>query len=751
MTTKARKNTFEPHRPLALPATTVMLVCLLVVFCTATSYAVTSKIIRHNSSGHFLKGKTENIVVGSKGTLSLGRATRSPAEQFQDVWSVNCIVARAGTIFIGTSPNGAIYKYSLGELEKIYPTEDKSPRTDSNTTVEEDQHLANEHIFAMAADIAGRILAGISGDTCRLLRLGTGQVETIFEPNDARYIFAIALDEKGNIYLGTGPEGKIYRYDPFNPDAGTVLYDSIDKNILSLAVGDDGYLYAGTDGRGLVYKIDTTTGSASVLYDADQPEITALALGKQGELYAAATSANLTQAETQFAAQLPLTGRPETAAESEPSTANGGGQSLKIPQTKDSHQAAAAQAKALARKPPQPTQASYIYRITKDGYVTDIFNEKAVFFTLTAFQDKLLVGSGNNGRLFSIDPANQQQAIVYQDEQASQITAVTAAGDRVYLGTANAAKLITLSESFAAEGTYTSDLVDAGQPAKWGKLQLEADIPPGCSIDVTCRSGNVQDVNDPTFSPWTPPKSVSGPVQLDCPAGRFCQYRLIFKTATGTATPVVRQVAVACTVPNIAPRVESVVVTRNETPNKQGTFKITYKAQDDNKDKLIYRIDFRKLGRTAWIKLKDKLEQDNYEWDARTVEDGRYEIRVTASDENSNTAQTKLTATRISDPVVVDNTAPTIKEYFIDKSGKTVTLRLHVADELSAVGKVEYTVDSSTDWKGTLPGDLVYDTTDENFTITTELEPGEHVIALKIADQVGNTTYKTFDVTIEND
>jgi hypothetical protein len=51
---------------------------------------------------------------------------------------------------------------------------------------------------------------------------------------------------------------------------------------------------------------------------------------------------------------------------------------------------------------------------------------------------------------------------------------------------------------------------------------------------------------------------------------------------------------------------------------------------------------------------------------------------------------------------------------------------------------------------GVVPDDLVYDTTSENFTILTEkLTLGQHVIALRLADDVGNTTYKTFDITIE--
>ncbi|MBA7706509.1 hypothetical protein ES703_115363 [subsurface metagenome] len=302
---------------------------------------------------------------------------------------------------------------------------------------------------------------------------------------------------------------------------------------------------------------------------------------------------------------------------------------------------------------------------------------------------------------------------------------------------------------FAPEGTYTSELIDAGQPAKWGKLQIEADIPQGCRVRLASRSGNVKDVNDPTFSVWTELVEVTEPIQLRCPLGRFCQYKLVLQTEDGLGSPLIREIAVASTVPNLAPKVESVSVSRIATAGKTGKFKISYKAKDDNGDKLIYKIDFRKIGRANWIELKDELEADSFEWDGKTVEDGRYEVRITTSDERSNTTTTKLTGSRISEAVVVDNTPPVIKTAPVRKDKKTVTLKLQVSDEFSAVGKVHYTVDSNAEWIGTLPDDLVYDTTDENFTVVIEeLEPGEHIIAVRVSDDVGNTTYKTFEVNV---
>lgn len=337
---------------------------LLAFLPAAVCKAVSSKVTRHSSGEDLLEGRVDNTVVGSRGTIQLGRAAQTLAEEFEDVWSINSIVAGGGAIFFGTSPNGGIYEYSLGKLTKIYPTEseEKNDEIESDTdepkdanesedvnepedankpedsaepnAVDTKQYLSNEHIFAMATDVAGRLLAGISGKVCSLMRLEAGEWETVFEPNDAKYIFAIATDDTGDIYLATGPQGKLYKLDAFGKDP-QLVYTSRDKNILSLAIGEDGFIYAGSDDRGLVYKINPDANKATVLYDSDQQEITALQFDADGRLYAAATSAKVTKAETKFAAQLPLAGRPEPKAEKGQSTEKSDGMlKLKIANTK---------------------------------------------------------------------------------------------------------------------------------------------------------------------------------------------------------------------------------------------------------------------------------------------------------------------------------------------------------------------------------------------------------------------------------
>lgn len=742
---------------------------VVLVLLAASAPAVTSKVTRHNTSQDFAAGKAENVIIGSKGTLQLGRESIDLAVDFNDVWSINSIVTIGSKVYLGTSPNGGVYEYSDGKLNQVYLAQkpncppDKTDPNDPNEkgeTVDTNEHLANEHIFAMAADRSGQLLVAISGKRCALTRLVNGDLQTVYEPNDAKYIFATAVSKDGTIYLGTGPEGKIYSVNSDGTDA-KVLYDSTDKNVLSLALTKDDSLLAGTDTRGLVYKIDINSGTTRVLYDSDNPEVTALLVTENQDVYAASTSAEVVKAQKKFGRELPLPGRPEDKSKPKGQGADKSSLKLNVANTTADNKGKDKSGKSAGKRPSKPGRASQVYKITTEGFVTEVFSAPAVLFTLAAREGKLLLGTGNEAELFSIDPESETSAVVYKDQKASQITATAVHGDIVYLGTANPAKLIKVTGSYNDQGTYISDLIDASQPANWGKLQIEADIPSGCKVAVESRSGNVKDVNDPTFSEWTKPQQITGPIQLKCPLGRYSHYKLTLNTSEPDKTPVIREVILASTVPNLAPRLTEVTAEPVGKPEKKGFFEIKYKAQDDNADTLVYKIDFRKLGRSKWIELEEKIDKPVYEWDGRTVEDGRYEIRVTADDAASNSAATAMSGRRISDPVVVDNTGPVITfgsmsnsngdslAWPIEIHGDNTQIDLTVTDQLSAIGKVQYTIDSNSEWKSAIPDDLVYDTTDETFSILfDELKSGEHVIAVKAEDAIGNVTYKTLELHI---
>ena len=83
-------------------------------------------------------------------------------------------------------------------------------------------------------------------------------------------VWALVEDSAGNLYAGTGNEGKIYKIAA-DGDTTELYYNSPEVTIYSLAIGPDNALYAGTGPDGLIYKItDATTPPTTLLNKGDK-------------------------------------------------------------------------------------------------------------------------------------------------------------------------------------------------------------------------------------------------------------------------------------------------------------------------------------------------------------------------------------------------------------------------------------------------------------------------------------------------
>lgn len=107
--------------------------------------------------------------------------------------------------------------------------------------------------------------------------------QTIFSPEEALAL-SLARDAHGNLYVGTGHQGKVFRVTP--DQKSTLLLTAKEPDIFAMAVGSDGNLYVGSSPEGKVYKV-TPDGKSSVFYDPKAKYIWALQFDTQGRLYVA--------------------------------------------------------------------------------------------------------------------------------------------------------------------------------------------------------------------------------------------------------------------------------------------------------------------------------------------------------------------------------------------------------------------------------------------------------------------------------
>jgi sugar lactone lactonase YvrE len=112
-----------------------------------------------------------------------------------------------------------------------------------------------------------------TGNEGRVLKYDAlGKVTTFLDTPELE-VHAIVFSTDGSLYAATSPDGKIYRVTP--DGKSSVFFDPPDKYIWSLALDDSGTLYAGTGDEGRIYKIGGD-GKGTVLVDTTENNITAL-------------------------------------------------------------------------------------------------------------------------------------------------------------------------------------------------------------------------------------------------------------------------------------------------------------------------------------------------------------------------------------------------------------------------------------------------------------------------------------------
>jgi hypothetical protein len=176
---------------------------------------------------------------------------------------------------------------------------------------------------------------------------------------------------------------------------------------------------------------------------------------------------------------------------------------------------------------------------------------------------------------------------------------------------------------------------------------------------------------------------------------------------------------------------------------------ITWEASDPNHDALDYTLHFRAGSQGPWILLEEKLQEQQYEWSTRGIADGRYQVRVVASDGRANPVGEGRSAARVSEVFTVDNTPPVIGDVKVAVEGNRATITARVVDRTSRVAGAAVAVNSKDDWQAIAASDKIFDSPDEGVVCTIEnLAPGPHQITLRASDDHGNQAYETIQLMI---
>lgn len=698
----------------------------------------------------FLDGETEGLSVDSEGRVRLAPATRVVQDpEAPYVWSL----ARDGDgrLYVGTGNDGKIFRVENGKASLLF-----------------DAPELEVHALAVGKD--GRVFAGTSPDGKVYAIDRAGKSEVYFDPSD-KYIWALAFDAEGRLLVATGSEGRIHRVT--SKDKSEVLFTSPEGHITALAVDPAGNVYAGSTPGGVLYRIDRA-GKVFVLHDSPYREAKALDVAADGSLYAALIDGK--DASDSRPAVTPLPPLTATAPSVEVTVS-------------ESFSLAAPPATAASPAPRtlEPIRSGSakgaVIRVSPTGEVDTVWSSSDEMpYAVAATEDGVLVGTGNKGKLYRVRADRSWTMVTsFPAEQVTNL--VRARTGEVFLATSNPGKVHVVEAAAGTRGTFTSKARDTETVSSWGRVRWDAELPPGTEIQVQSRSGNTG-TPDSTWTAWSAPYTNRQGTPVASEAARFLQLRTVLVGREGRS-PVLDTLVAAYLQRNLRPQIQSITVhppgevfqrpislsgdidilgldeprnpegrppstaaTRASAPSataysrrlyQKGVQTFSWRADDPNGDTLTYDVYYRPLGDTRLRLLKKGVTDTVVAWDTTTVPNGRYVIKVTASDAPSNPAGVSLSGDKESAPFDVDNTPPVVSVAIASRA----PLRVHVAvkDDSSIVRRTEYSVDGGK-WQEIHPTDGINDSLEEayEFAVPELTGPGPHVLVVRASDLLGNTS-----------
>lgn len=423
------------------------------------------------------------------------------------------------------------------------------------------------YIWSTAADAAGNVYVGTGGEG-RIFRVTPAGAGSLFADLGEQNVTAIAIGRGGEVFAATSPDGKVYRINA----AGNaeVFFEPNEKYIWSLSVMNDGSLAVATGENGKIFRVRSAraTAAASLFYDSSELHIISLAADAQGNLIAGTDSNGLVLRIDQSGRAFALLDSPLREVHSVAVGRDGSIYALAISESVSTAAPAASPTpeprtvtvdKASPTAQPAPEKSRYdlsaaksaVYRIAPSGANEIIWSSGSVIgFSLLplAGGGGVHLGTSDKGRIYRISDSAEEQLVVQTG--AGQVSTLLLAGSIVMAGGSNQGVLYRFGPDAVAEGRYESPVLDARSSADWGRIWWRSEG----NVTIETRSGNTEEPGE-TWTAWAPVRGETTTGQIGSPAARFVQWRATLRS--GTPAAALREVTLAFLPANIAPEVTS--------------------------------------------------------------------------------------------------------------------------------------------------------------------------------------------------
>jgi len=677
------------------------------------------------SKDDFLKGKFDGISVSYEGMLSLSpkeEKISGPEEEFY----LSLLITPDGVLYLGTGHGGKIYRIKKGGEPELY------------------FQVPEMGVYCLARDRKGDLYAGTSpnGKIWKITAKSKGDV--FFNPRE-KYIWDLLFVDRDVLLAAVGESGGIYQIN--KEGEGKLILKAEENHILCLKKDTNGDIFAGSGGKGLLYRISKAK-KASILFESPYEEIKSIALDKEGNIYAAASGAVIKPKQE----ETPVSLIREKAVAMPSSTLR----------TKE--------ALSLIRKQP-----SALYKIDKQGIAKRLWHssEELIYSLLWSERErKLIFGTGGKGRIYSVDKDEKTSLVV--QKKSELVYSLLPYDSKIYFLSNNPSDLSIFYPNQRFSGEYLSRVMDTRTISSWGRIEWEATIPSGSTLQFLTRSGNSSNPNK-TWSNWSPPYQKKQGEQALSPRARYVQFKVMFKIQSGKKSPLLQKVSLFYLQANVAPAIKKIeVLPPNEIylkppeqeeiiwgadvsiseravnkdkekslfiakkTERKGYQTIIWEAADENGDVLLFSCYIKGEGESQWRVLNQRWTDTIYAFDTLSFPDGTYFLKLVVSDIPSNPVGTELKSDKTSSPFIIDNSLPTIKNFKAKKEKEKLTVTFSAEDSLSYIKEVRYLI-RPDEWRSIFPVDGICDSKWENFSLTLTLPfRFDNLLTVKVKDRHGN-------------
>ena len=690
----------------------------------------------------FSAGTRNRLSITQDGMLRMGYASTNLGDFAKEIWC--SAVDEKGNIYFSTGSPADLYR--VGKDRSV-------------TLLMETDAVA---ITAMAIDPKGSLFVATIADG-KLYKIdNAGEAEGKLNKKEhefcrlgSPYIWDMVIDKEGRLFVATGPAGRIYRISAEGKPEK--WFTAEETSVMSLALAEDGALYAGGGSRGLLYRI-AAKDQGSVLHEFPGDEVKGVVIVGD-DIYVGVNEKAATQRN-------PNTVRKHAAAfESMTDELIAGydaDMAIDIALDNENGPRAGGGGAGLS---------GVLYVRHKDGLVEKVseWNGQTVLDMVQVEEGSVLLAMANKGNIYRVTKERRWE-LVFDSSTKDVMTLAVHEGRLVFVGTGNVGEAHVVESDSGVLGEFISVVRDCRFRTTWGELSWR-----GKGVKLSTRTGNTL-IPDTAWSAWSQPLAVS-PKRIQSPVARYLQVRATLDASMGSE---LTEITAYFTSQNQKPQVSSVEVQRKRSafkamigggakalsgpsqksskPSKERKAEalaakaeqspeagresrmISWSAEDQDGDTLVYRLFYREAEDDtddAWVPMPivRPLHATEYMWDAETVPDGRYRIKVSASDEKSNPVGQFLSGDRESRIVIVDNRRPLVEDLAYDRAKGHLS---GVArDSSSLIRRIEYSVDGG-EWQLASPLDGVFDNMEEQFVIQLGDDGAAHWVAVRVMDEEGN-------------